>query len=174
MLFRGSGVRISDSEIITAAHVVSDTNEVAVQFEGVTATMATVTGYDSGCDLALLTHRPVSRGVTVPYTFARDIQLPFGSELAMLGYPGRQIRMSPTITFGRLGAVGGGSGLSCLQGQADATLAGGMSGGAVFNASGDLVGIILGEPGDLPGTGRFLIVNEVQRLINQLRGGYKQ
>ncbi len=62
---QGSGVRISPTEIITAAHVVIGASRVDVSVEGAIYQRATVTGLDVARDLALITLDDPTPGLTV-------------------------------------------------------------------------------------------------------------
>jgi len=62
---QGSGVRISPTEIITAEHMITGASRVDACLDGGIFQEATVTGYDTVRDLALLTTDTPADGLTV-------------------------------------------------------------------------------------------------------------
>ena len=58
-------------------------------------------------------------------------------------------------------------------GQTDAISIPGMSGGAVFNKYGDLIGIHLGRMSNFLGGSKFLISSEIHEVLEDLRAGKK-
>ena len=57
------------------------------------------------------------------------------------------------------------------KGQTDSAVAPGMSGGAVFNKWGDLIGILQTRDEHFDGNVRFLMVSEIDEVIDDLRTG---
>ena len=174
---RGSAVRVSTTELLTAYHVV---DQALADGYDLTATIlqpveVEVIGYDSRRDVALLRHRPVYRGdfVALPTDLTSE-HLDLGTEVAAVGYPSRYLQTwLPTTIFGRVGAIvfllraGEAEGVKTII--VDVPALGGMSGGAVFTEGGHVAGIVIrGVEGDV----RVLHVDEID--LDQLRGGYRR
>ena len=136
----GSGVVLLDGTIVTNAHVVWPYAEALVSFASEsTTTSVPVVSIDLMADLAIL--GPVSGRPGL--TLAPDSEsLPVGSPVYLVGYPGEVDEFPrPSLTAGVLSRVreGGLNDLTFLQ--ADVTIVGGQSGGALISASGEVLGI---------------------------------
>lgn len=178
----GSGVRISVNEILTAEHVVSGEVAVEASVKGEGLVFATITGYDSSRDVALLTFSNTSDGpfVTLPEDFSvlegsefRIIE-DLGHEVAVLAYVSDISRTTPMITFGRIGVIWNVVPGDIRQGQIDAAVTAGMSGGGVFNNHGELLGIMLSISTEFEGISRYLSFREINEVIEDLRNGMKE
>ena len=114
----GSGVRISQNEIITAQHVVGTRSEVLVEVLLQGTVSATVLGYDVARDLALLTFNGKSDGVwsplpedtTVSWTNADGVMqsrwiTEIGMDIAAVGYVKSISEAIPIATFGSIGSL---------------------------------------------------------------------
>lgn len=177
---QGSGVRISPTEILTAAHVVTGASRVEVSVDGDSYLGATVTGYDTGRDLALLTLDGPAPGLTVglpvsnqvfadlSQRFVEDI----GIEVALIGFVPEISIKSPVVTFGRIGALWNIRPGEHAIGQVDAAATNGMSGGAVFNKFGEFLGIVV-TASSFNGNIRYVRFEEIKEVIGALRAGSK-
>ena len=175
----GSGVRISDDEVLTAGHIVSGKDSVDLAVKGVGLEFGVVRGCDADRDIALVTISG-DGGVTVPLspTYRGVSQngdaygkWAVGNEVALVGYVPTISDTTPMATFGRIGVVWSIVPGDYTTGQTDAAVTGGMSGGAVFNRWGDLIGIILSRDTSFAGNVRFRTVAEVDEVIGDLRSG---
>ena len=175
----GSGVRISDREVITAEHVIRGMDSASLAVEGVGLEFGVVKGLDADRDVALLTIDG-SGGTTVPLSpsysgFSEDGsrygKWAVGNEVALVGFVSTISDTTPIATFGRIGVVWNVVPGDYNMGQTDAPVTVGMSGGAVFNRQGDLVGIILSKDVSFAGNVRFLTVAEIGEVISELRAG---
>lgn len=166
----GSGVLVSEEgRILTAAHVVHLADVVAVEFSDGSLRPAVVEGSAPEVDLALVrVTEPPPRGAVV----ARlgDSSRPrIGSRVLVIGAP---LGMSRTLTAGHLSArrtlappFPAGTPLELLQ--TDAAVNAGNSGGPMFDAAGDVVGIVsfvLTRSGGSDGLG-FAVTSEVAREL---------
>ena len=175
----GSGVRISDDEVLTAGHIVSGKDSVDLAVKGVGLEFGVVRGCDADRDIALVTISG-DGGVTVPLspTYRGVSQngdaygkWAVGNEVALVGYVPTISDTTPMATFGRIGVIWNVVPGDYNTGQTDAAVTGGMSGGAVFNRWGDLIGIILSRDPSFAGNVRFRTVAEVDEVIGDLRSG---
>ena len=177
---QGSGVRISPTEIITASHVIAGATRVDVSLDGGSYQGATVTGYDNGRDLALLTLDNPSPGLTVQLPVSNqvfaDLSQRFvediGTEVALIGFVPEISNTSPVVTFGRIGALWNISPGNHSVGQVDAAATNGMSGGAVFNKFGEFLGIVV-TASSFDGNIRYVRFEEIKEVIGALRAGSK-
>ena len=175
----GSGVRISDGEVLTAGHIIMGRDSVDLAVRGVGLEFGVVRGCDADRDIALVTIDGRG-GVTVPLspsywgvsenggTYGKWA---IGNEVALVGYAPSISGTTPMATFGRIGVIWNVVPGDYNTGQTDAAVTGGMSGGAVFNRWGDLIGIILSRDPSFAGNVRFRMVSEVDEVIGDLRSG---
>ena len=175
----GSGVRISNREVITAEHVIRGMDSVSLAVKGVGLEFGVVKGLDADRDIALLTIDG-SGGTTVPLSpsysgfsenGSRYGKWAVGNEVALVGFVSTISDTTPITTFGRIGVVWNVVPGDYIVGQTDAPVTVGMSGGAVFNRQGDLIGIILSRDISFAGNVRFLTVAEIGEVISELRDG---
>ena len=177
----GSGVRISANEILTAQHVIGTQTGVNISVKGEGLVFATVKGYDTDRDIALLTFQNSAIG-TIAEIPATDISLTpmprniieLGSDVTVVAYVSDISETTPLATFGRVGVI-----WSIVPGeftviQIDAAATNGMSGGGVFNSYGELVGILLSGSTTFDGNVRALAISEVREVIGELRSGIKR
>ena len=138
-----------------------------------------VRGCDADRDIALVTISG-GGGVTVPLSPTyRGVsengdtygKWAIGNEVVLVGYAATISDTTPMATFGRIGVIWSIVPGDYTTGQADAAVTEGMSGGAVFNRWGDLIGIILTRDPSFAGNVRFLMVGEVDEVIGDLRSG---
>ena len=136
---RGSGVVIADGKVLTNAHNLRG-DEVTVTFADGRRTRGTVAGWDGDGDLAVI---DVDTAGATPVTWADGTDLTVGT--AVFG-AGASHGGGTRVTFGLVSAVARafrGPGGRRIDGSVEHTapLAPGSSGGALLNASGQLVGI---------------------------------
>ena len=135
----GSGVVVSsDGYILTAAHVVSGTKEVAVRFKSGLQLNASVVRIDPEQDIAL---------IRIPGTGHQAVELNLdapdkvGSELYAVGAPlGEELAF--TVTKGVISGYREREGDKARFIQTDASLNPGNSGGPLLDKSGKVVGIV--------------------------------
>ncbi|MCS5655437.1 MAG: trypsin-like peptidase domain-containing protein, partial [Dehalococcoidia bacterium] len=148
---KGSGVRISPTEVITAGHVIAGAGRADVSVNGQAYQQATVTGYDTDRDLALLTLDDPVSGLTVELPFSNQVfadlsqrsVADIGYEVALIGFVPEISTTTPLVTFGRIGALWDIRPGDYSLGQVDAAATNGMSGGAVFNKFGEFLGVLV-------------------------------
>ena len=137
----GSGVIISeDGYILTCAHVVSGASTITVQLADNTEYSATLVGADSTSDVAVL--KIEATGLT-PATIGDSSALAVGETVVAVGNP--MGTLSGTVTDGIVSAVNRsvqveGNDMSLIQ--TNAAISPGNSGGGLFNAAGELIGIV--------------------------------
>jgi S1-C subfamily serine protease len=178
---QGSGVRISPTEIITAEHVISGASRVDVSVEGGIYQRATVTGYDSHRDLALLTLDNPTPGLTVSLPVSNQVFADLsqrsvagiGYEVALIGFVPDISTNTPVVTFGRIGAIWSIRPGGYEVGQVDAAATNGMSGGGVFNKFGEYLGVLI-TSSSFDGNIRYVRFEEIREVIDDLRAGSKQ
>ena len=175
---QGSGVRISSTEIITAAHVIVGDSKVDVSIEGGTYQRGTVTGLDFGRDLALITLDNPSPGLTIDLPVSDQVfenltQRPvadIGFEVALIGFVPEISITTPVVTFGRIGAMWSINPGGYAVGQVDAAATNGMSGGGVFNKFGEYLGVLI-TSSSFDGNIRYVRFEEVKKILEDLRAG---
>ena len=178
---QGSGVRISETEIITAAHVVSGASRVDVSVEGAVYQRATVTGYDTSRDLALVTLDDPTPGLTVDLPVSNQVfadlsqrsVADIGYEVALIGFVPEISTNTPVVTFGRIGAMWNIRPGEYAMGQVDAAATNGMSGGGVFNKFGEYLGVLV-TSSSFDGNIRYVRFEEVKEVLDELRAGVKR
>ena len=180
----GSGVRISHSEIITAQYVVGTQIDDSVTIKGIGKVLATVKGYDTSRDIALLTTSSHSSGNVVDYSqngetwnstegrFHYGAQV--GDEIAIVGYETSISDTTPIITYGRVGGRWNiiPDDISAIQ--TDAAVTPGMSGGGVFNKYGELVGMLYSSTTKDNVNARILLTDEISEIVPKLKTGQKR
>lgn len=174
-------MRISPTEVITAQHVVGFAQRVNVGISGGLLQSATVTGYDSFRDLALLTLDSPAPGpvAEVPQSnqVIRDLSArsvaDIGSQIALVGFVPDISTSTPIATFGRVGGLWSSLPGALRYGQVDAAATNGMSGGAVFNRYAEFLGILV-TASNFDGNIRYLRFEEINAVLDDLRLGSKR
>ncbi|NLV99038.1 MAG: trypsin-like serine protease [Clostridiaceae bacterium] len=137
----GSGFIITeDGYVITNAHVIEDHTAVYVYLDNNSRYEAAVVGSDEYADIAVL--KIEGKGVSFPtVSFGDSDQVQVGELAVAIGNPTGQLR--GTVTQGIISAVKreltGSTPLRLIQ--TDAALNPGNSGGPLFNAYGEVIGI---------------------------------
>jgi S1-C subfamily serine protease len=178
---QGSGVRISPTEVITAEHVIAGAGRADVSVNGGVFQRATVTGYDTDRDLALLTLDEPAAGLTVELPFSNQVFADLsqrsvagiGYEVALIGFVPEISTNTPLVTFGRIGALWDIRPGDYSLGQVDAAATNGMSGGAVFNKFGEFLGVLV-TSSSFDGNVRYVRFEEIKEVIEELRAGSKR
>jgi serine protease Do len=141
----GSGV-IIDSEhgyIVTNSHVIADADDIVVTLKDGRVLQAEVVGSDAPTDLAVI---KIGAPGLVALDWGRSSGLKVGDFVAAIGSP---LGLEQTATFGIVSGLGrSGLGIDEYEDyiQTDAALNPGNSGGALVNATGELLGVIRGVP----------------------------
>jgi serine protease Do len=173
----GSGVRISDTEILTAHHVIEGVDSVNLAVKGEGLVFAVVTGYDSLRDIALVSFSNTAEGFQAPLPSESRVGLAdywdLGSPLVSIGYVPRISETTPLLVFGRVttnwDVVPG----NIQKLQTDATMTSGMSGGGMFNSQGELIGINQLIDPQWTAYNLGISAQEVLEVISDLRAGSK-
>ncbi len=164
----GSGVLISDDQVMTAAHVVQTAERVLVEFPNGQRIPARIVASAPAADVALLQleQRP-SR--TVPARLGNSDSAKVGDQVFVVGAP---FGISHTLTVGHISArrkqnrtFGGMLQAEFLQ--TDAAINRGNSGGPMFNMRGEVIGIasyIISSSGGFQGLG-FVVTSNVAREL---------
>jgi len=175
----GSGVIISDDGyIVTNNHVVSDggqgvADEITVTLHNKKVYKAKIIGRNVDTDLAVLK----IDGTDLPYmVYGNSDNVRLGQWVMAVGYP---LTLETTVTAGIVSAKGRSIGINSRQSQSpvesfiqtDAAVNQGNSGGGLFTADGQLIGInsaILAPNGTYAGYSFAIPVNIVKKIVNDL------
>jgi len=175
----GSGVIVSDDGyIVTNNHVVSDggtgvADEINVTLHSKKVYKAKIIGRDPSSDLAVLK----IDGTDLPYMiFGNSDNVKLGQWVLAVGYP---LTLETTVTAGIVSAKGRSIGINSRQSQTpvesfiqtDAAVNQGNSGGGLFTADGQLIGInsaILAPTGTYAGYSFAIPVNIVKKIVKDL------
>ena len=166
----GSGVIISqDGYILTCAHVVSGATSVKVQLNGSDESYdATVVGQDSTSDIAVL--KIDATGLT-PAVIGDSDALAVGEVAVAVGNP--LGTLSNTVTDGIVSALNRqvtvqDNDMTLIQ--TDASISPGNSGGGLFNANGELIGIVNAKSSysEAEGIGFAIPIDDVMGIISDL------
>jgi S1-C subfamily serine protease len=156
----GTGVVVRDGLVMTAAHVVGD--DAVASIETAHARLrGRVVGVDAERDLAFI--RTDTDGLPAA-AFSNESALAAGDRLLALGYPAG-LAGEPTITGGVFSALRREGGVTYVQ--TDAALNPGNSGGPLFTACGDLVGINVAMLESAPNINFAVAASEVERAIDE-------
>jgi serine protease Do len=165
----GSGVMISDREIVTAAHVVQVAENIQVQFSDGEVIPAKVKSAIKFSDVALVELIYPKKDAVIA-KFGDSDQLKTGERIFIIGAPyGLSYSLSSGYVSGRLKE--GQTDNPFLYHemiQTDAAINHGNSGGPMFNLDGEVVGIvsyILSESGGFEGIGFAASANMTKRLL---------
>lgn len=137
----GSGVIISqDGYILTCAHVVSGATNIVVKLEDDTEYTATIIASDSGTDVAVI---KVDATDLTPAVIGDSDALTVGEDAIAVGNP--LGTLGGTVTNGIVSALNReiqveGNRMTLIQ--TNAAISPGNSGGGLFNAAGELIGIV--------------------------------
>ena len=180
----GSGFVVSsEGYIITNAHVVEDNgtraSSVSVMFKNADGTdstkvPATIVGIDETSDVALLKIDPTKAPQLLALTLGDSSAVQVGEPVVAIGNP---LGYDFTVTSGIVSAVN--RNLESPNGsvipdgiQTDAAINSGNSGGPLFNAKGEVIGIneqIATQSGGNEGLGFAVPINTAKNVIEQLK-----
>lgn len=165
----GSGVILTaDGYIATCAHVVEGATKVVVTLSDDTSYDASIVGADKRNDLAIL---KVEANDLIPASIGDSDMLTVGEDVIAIGNPLGELR--GTATSGIVSAVRRTIAVEDVEMelvQTDAAISPGNSGGGLFNANGELIGIVNAKISstDAEGLGFAIPVNNVLKEINDL------
>lgn len=166
----GSGIIISqDGYILTCAHVVSGATSVKVQLNGSDQSYdATVVGVDSTSDIAVL--KVDATGLT-PAVIGDSDKLAVGETTVAVGNP--LGTLSNTVTQGIVSALNRqvtveDNDMTLIQ--TDTSISPGNSGGGLFNANGELIGVVNAKSSysEAEGIGFAIPINTAMDIAQQL------
>ena len=165
----GSGVIISkDGYIVTNNHVIDGATKITVTLKNGTSYTAKLVGTDSQTDIAVV---KIDANDLTPAVFGDSDQLTVGEEAIAIGNPLGQL--GGTVTNGIISALDreitiDGETMTLLQ--TNAAINPGNSGGGLFNAAGELIGIVNAKSSgsDIEGLGFAIPINTAQPVIEQL------
>ena len=167
----GSGVIISeDGYIVTNHHVIDGANKITVTLrDGTTTYEAKLIGSDEDNDIALL--KIEATGLS-PATFGNSSNLVVGDYVVAIGNP--LGTLGGTVTDGIISALARevtieNKNLTLLQ--TNAQISPGNSGGGLFNAKGELIGIVNAKDSatEVEGIAFAIPVNKVVDIIRDLK-----
>ncbi|MBR9864415.1 MAG: Do family serine endopeptidase [Rhodobacteraceae bacterium] len=165
----GSGFIISsDGDIVTNHHVVADADEVKVKLSDGRSFTATVVGSDPLTDIALLRVDTDEELPVVEFGSSEDIRV--GDEAIAIGNP---FGLGGTVTTGIISAKSRDikSGPFDNYIQTDAAINRGNSGGPLFNADGEVIGVntaIFSPDGGSVGIGFAVPADMVKTIVADL------
>lgn len=166
----GSGVIITeDGYIVTNNHVIEDANSITVTLHSGESYDATVVGADSQTDTALL--KIDATGLT-PATIGTSSDLVVGQTVVVIGNPLGQLGGS--VTSGIISALDrsitiDSTTMTLLQ--IDAAVNPGNSGGGLFDAQGNLIGIVNAKSSgtSVEGIGFAIPIDNVVSVLDDLK-----
>lgn len=165
----GSGVIISqDGYILTCAHVVSGATSVKVQLDNGETYDATIVGSDSTSDIAVI--KIEATGLT-PAVIGNSDALAVGETVVAVGNP--LGTLSNSVTDGIISALNRevtveDNDMTLLQ--TDASISPGNSGGGLFNANGELIGVVNAKSSysEAEGIGFAIPINTAMEIAQEL------
>lgn len=158
-VYRGSCVAISPSRCVTCLHCVETLERIRVQRPDGLMVDARLLASDQVADLAIL--EVEGQGFT-PATLGDSTGLRIGEQVLAVGFPYGLRTVSAGIIAGLGVSIGPYRGLI----QTDAALNNGSSGGGLFNARGELIGI---NTARIVGTDRIGVAIPVDQIKEFLR-----
>lgn len=165
----GSGVLLSEEgDVLTAAHVVHNAENILVGFADGTEVPAKIIGSVVSADLAHIKLDWVPEGSTIAKLGDSDA-VNIGDEVIVIGAPyGIERSLSVGHISGRHQKEDISEGLAYMEFlQTDAVINTGNSGGPMFNMNGEVVGIvsyILSETGGYQGLG-FVVSSNIAKIL---------
>lgn len=165
----GSGVIIAENGyILTNNHVISDATSITVTLHNGESYPAALVGLDEDLDVALL--KIEETGLT-PAVIGTSSNLLVGQTIIVIGNPLGQLGGS--VTHGIISALERNitiDGTTMTLMQIDAAVNPGNSGGALFDESGDLVGIVNAKSGgdNVEGIGFAIPIDNVMEIVDDL------
>lgn len=176
----GSGFVVSaDGYILTNHHVIEDAYnggyDITVMFYDGTEYLAEIIGFEADNDVALL---KIDAAGLNPVTLADSDSIQVGDTVYAVGNPLGELTY--TMTTGTISALDrrittDASGTTINMFQLDAAVNSGNSGGPVYNASGEVIGIVTAKYQDtgVEGLGFAVPINDASYIANELiENGY--
>lgn len=165
----GSGVIISqDGYILTCAHVVSGATSIKVQLDSGDTYDATIVGSDSTSDIAVI--KIEATGLT-PAVIGDSDALAVGETVVAVGNP--LGTLSNSVTDGIISALNRevtveDNDMTLMQ--TSASISPGNSGGGLFNANGELIGIVNAKSSysEAEGIGFAIPINSAMSIAQEL------
>lgn len=182
----GTGIVIgADGEVLTSHHVVKGAQDVTVTDVGNGRTYdATVLGYDSGTDIAVLTLRGATGLTTARLGTSSELRI--RQQVLAIGNAGGA-GGTPTAVSGRISGLNStivavnaaDRSRKALTGMVEisAPVVAGQSGGAMADGTGAVVGVITAASGDhdpaatKPANGYAVPIDTAMRVVEQIRSG---
>ena len=165
----GSGVIVDDhGHIVTNDHVIANAGEIRVQLADRRTAVAHIVGRDPDTDLAVL---QIDLKDLPVMPLGRSDRLRVGDVVLAIGDP---LGIGQTVTHGIVSATGRQQlGVAALEDfiQTDAAINFGNSGGALIDATGELIGIntaIVAKNLGVEGIGFAIPVNMVRGVVNDI------
>jgi len=167
----GSGVIIDrEGYVVTNWHVIRGADQIGVQLADGRVAVPKIVGADPDTELALL---KIDLPALPEVRVGRSDTLEVGEVVLAIG---NSLGLSQSVTMGIVSATGRGLNVTQFEDfiQTDAAINAGNSGGALINASGELVGIntaVISRAGDqsMPeGIGFAIPINLVRGVMQQL------
>lgn len=135
----GSGLFISNNGyILTNYHVVANAEKLQVILHSGKTYDCEIISYDKLSDLAIV---KIEANVPYAYKLPNDKNYKTGSEIMVIGTP-KSIELGQSVSKGIISGIRENPKNSLTYIQTDASINGGNSGGAMINASGELIGVI--------------------------------
>jgi serine peptidase DegS len=166
----GSGVIVDHAgHVVTNHHVIASADLIRAQLADGRISDVTIVGRDPDTDLAVL-QLDLKKNVPV-MPLGHSDRLRVGDVVLAIGNP---VGLSQTVTQGIVSATGRGQlGVATFENfiQTDAPINVGNSGGALINASGELIGIntaVLAKNLGVEGIGFAIPVNLVRGVMNEI------
>jgi len=166
----GSGFIItSDGYIVTNYHVIQNAEKLTVTLNNEEKLEATVIGYDSGNDVALI--KVEAEGLT-PVSIGDSDELRVGETVCAIGNPLGEL--TNTLTIGGVSALDrevNTDGTPINMMQTDCAINEGNSGGPLFDMNGNVIGITTAKyyGSTIEGIGFAIPINDVMRIVADLK-----
>jgi serine protease Do len=166
----GSGVLISaDGKVMTAAHVVHSMNDISVEFLGGDTVSAKVIASEPAADLSLIQLERVPAGAKVA-VMANSDTVRVGDPVYIVGAPyGLSYSLSAGLISARWAPNTVHRAMPLAEFfQTNATINTGNSGGPMFNAAGEVIGIVshnISKSGGSEGLGFVVTMKTAQQLL---------
>jgi len=181
----GTGFVVStDGEILTNAHVVSESGQAASSVTVVfkssgsqgTEIPATIVGADESTDVALIKIDPSQAPTLAPVTLGDSSKVAVGEEVVAIGNPlGLDFSLSSGVVSATNRELQSPNGATITGGiQTDAAINPGNSGGPLFDARGTVIGIneqIDSQSGGNEGIGFAVPINTAVGVMKQMQDG---
>ncbi|MGZ4213017.1 MAG: S1C family serine protease [Actinomycetota bacterium] len=171
----GTGVILTSSgEVVTNSHIVHGASKITVTIAGQSHT-ARLLGDDVGADIALLKVDGIGGLAAAELGNASLVQV--GDDVVVMGNA-LGLGGSPTVTKGIVSGTNRSFdlGIGTLSGliQTDAGISSGDSGGALLNANGQVIGIVVGVASSgrtfaASDIGFAIAINDVLRVVDAIR-----